>query len=143
MEAVLLVVAKAQRDGRSWQAPALTAQLLLVGGTAWKVLAGRAPAKVPRGRANPLTKPGLQELWDKLEWVPHPDTEQEVAYLHEFLVLLGLPAKSLTKRSKAFNKILAKSTCEDRVEQAKLENKAGRAPWLASKRALRVLYKAL
>ena len=79
----------------------------------------------------------------KLEWVPHPDTEQEVAYLHEFLVLLGLPAKSLTKRSKAFNKILAKSTCEDRVEQAKLENKAGRAPWLASKRALRVLYKAL
>jgi hypothetical protein len=143
VEGVLLVATKARRDGRSWQAPTLTAELLLVGGTDWLTLAGKALAKTVRGRANPLTKPSLSELWDQVEWVPHPTAKGKLGYLTDFLAALGLPTKSLGKRSKAFNKILAKSKCTHRLEQLKLNNKAGKEPWLARKAAFRVLYEAL
>jgi len=51
VEAVLLLAARADKVGRSWQAPTLAAQLLVADGSDWQTLAGRAPAKIPRGRA--------------------------------------------------------------------------------------------
>lgn len=143
IEAVMLVAVRARRDGRVWQSPLLVAQLLLVGGAEWKTLAGQAPTRIPRGRADPTAKPSLPQVWGKVEWVTHPQTEEKVGYLKHFLRALNLPADSLKKRAKAFNKILEQSGCADRVRTARLPGKCGSRPWLASKDVLRRLYGAL
>jgi len=144
-EAVLLLATKAQRDGRGWRAPTLVAELLLVGASGWQNLTRGPPAKTPRGKANPHTKPALQEVWTKLKnkRVKHPETGRKLYRLNDFLDLLGLPTKSLGKRSKTFNTFLSKEGCADRVEQVKLPNLGGSEPWLASKDAVRCLYKQL
>jgi hypothetical protein len=141
VEAVLLVAAKAQRDGRRWQSPQLVAKLHLMQNDTWQAL--NTPSFTVRGKANPCSKPGLQAVWNQMEWVDHPTTQTKVGFLNHFLKALKLPRKTLGKRSKAFNKVLANAGLSDRLETVCLPNTSGQQPWVATKAAFRCLYNAL
>lgn len=143
LEGVMIVAAKASRDGRIWQSPDLVAQLLVAGSSEWQTIAGKSPIKPLRGKAKCNTKPALQDCLDQTEWVTHPVTRQRVGYLNHFLVALGLPENSLSKRTPGFNTLLQQEGLTDRVTRVKLPHQPGQAPWLASREALRCLYRAL
>lgn len=141
VEAALLIATKAQRDGRAWHTPKLASFLALASGGGWQPLSGMS---VPvRGRANPSTKPGLQEVWNGMEWSAHPHTQEKVGFVKHFLKALKLPRTSLGKRSKAFNKLLANAGVDGRLERVSMPSKAGSRPWVASKDVFRCLYYGL
>ena len=90
--AVLLVAVRAHRHGSTWEPKPLVAQLLLSGSEDWKTLAGRPPAFKRAGKTNPLTKPSLQEVCDKLgKGEVCPAMRQQLFHLKHFLQVLKLP----------------------------------------------------
>ena len=143
IEGVALLVTKAIKDGPGWQSPEICMELFLDDGGGWQTLAGRALGKLPRGRANPMTKPSLQECLDQVEWLPHPQTNLTVGYLQDFLRALGLSSINPGRRAASFNKMLREAGSGEVVEQVKIANKSGRPPWVASRAALRCVYRAL
>jgi hypothetical protein len=146
VDAVALVATKVYKDGRLWQSPKLVIQLLKRGeDEQWTTLAGKGPKKIPRGKA--LGKPGLQHLWDTLRStmvkLPGQAAPMKHFYVQDFLNGLGLPWKSIGKRSVAFNATLAEAGVTDQLFQQRVAGQCGLATWVASKDALRVLYNAL
>jgi hypothetical protein len=148
VDAVLLVATKLKPDGASWQDPETVAQLLLSGkGKEWQTVAGNSPVKIPRGKAK--QKPSLQHIWDTTQHetlkLRGDRQKRKYWYLGDFLPKLGLPGKSLKKRSVAFNQTLAQKGFKekDMVSQVQVPGKAGSLPWLASTSAIRGLYEAL
>ena len=138
--AVMLVAVKAHREGPAWQPKVLVSQLLLSICTEWQTLAGRLPALKIAGRANPFTKPSLQEVCDKLgEAEVCPATRNNVFHLKHFLKA----CTSLKKRMIAFHKMLSRSKVLSKFRQTKCPGMPGSLPWMGTNAMFRALYKSL
>jgi hypothetical protein len=144
--AVMMVVVKCYRDRQVWKPRVMLAQLLLAGAgeDQWKTLAGTVPSnKVSPGRLNPVTKPGLQELWGALEKWYHPDTGELMHLLKQFLDEMKLPSRSLKKRMVTFHAILAEHGNGEEFEMVKFTGRAGSRPWAGTRDMYRTLWRHL
>ena len=74
-----------------------------------------------------------------MEWTKDADGHK-VGHLKHFLVALGLPGDSTSKRGPELNKHLASAKHPERLEQKALPGKCGLQPFVASKATFRVLY---
>ena len=142
VEALLLVVTKAQRNGTAWLPPKLSAELLLAKGGGWQQVYGDSlRRKRKRGTAG-HSKPLLGQVWARMgrfERYPGADDHrQQLGHLKHFLQALDLPAGNPGKRARAWNRLLRKAG-RGLLQQVKLET-PGKTPWLATKATFRFLY---
>ena len=111
----------AARIGRHWQAP--------------------PPAFKRAGKTNPLTKPSLQEVFDKLgKGEVCPAMRQQLFHLKNFLQVLQVPCTSLKKRLAAFHQMLMQAGVPSKFRQVKSPGTPGRPPWMGTKTMYRALY---
>ena len=66
-----------------------------------------------------------------------------VGLLKHFLENLSLAGKSPGQRAETFNAMLRDRGCSGKLYEARLKNKCGRAPWVATKDAYRAVYNFL
>jgi len=97
VEAVMLVVAKVEQVGASWQLQGLVAELKLADNSEWQEVAGRAPKPIARGRSDPCRKPTWQQLQVKLEEWKDPESGEPLYLLNHLLKEMRLPCKPLKK----------------------------------------------
>ena len=139
MDALLLVVAKAEKDGPTWLVPRLSAELLLADGGGWQHLLGQNLRKRKRGTVCP--KLPLRQVWGKMEFCRRPGEDgnsEKVGYLKHFLEALGLPATDTGRRAETFNKQLDRAGL-DVFEQLDM-GEAGLDPWVGTKATFRFVY---
>jgi hypothetical protein len=136
--AVLLLVARVEKVGVAWGAPALTASLYKRGSDGWVDVVG--PVKrVARGRCK-ITKPSLASVWEKMEWIDLVGpTPRKVGLLKHFLLAFELQGQTVGERAETYNHKLQRSSHAGRLFVARVK-RAGRAPWVADKATFRALY---
>ena len=84
----------------------------------------------------------LHEVWAAMEWSSTAQG-QEVGLFRHFLAALGLPVNNAGQRAGTMNAMLQERRVSGRVFEAKLAQKAGRKPWVATKATFRALYNYL
>ena len=134
--AVLLLAARVEQQGASWQVCDLQASLRLAGHTAWKDLAGGGPKKVARGQS--ANKPSLVEVLSGMKWVATAGGEK-VGLLSDFLVKARAKHRHPGQRASTFNALLEKSGRPGRLMKVKLPNRCGRIPWVGDQAVFREL----
>ena len=142
VEALLLVVTKAQRNGHAWLPPKLSAELLLASGGGWQQVVGDSlRRKRKRGTAG-ASKPLLGQVWKRMGPFERPpgtdDSAERLGHLKHFLLALGLAGDSPGRRARAWNRVLRKAG-RSVLQRVQLET-PGKKPWLGTKATFRFLY---
>ena len=84
-------------------------------------------------------KPPLAQVWGRMEWVTAGNGEK-VGLLKHFMMALGLKAEHPGQRAGTYNKLLQHAGHGGRLRERRVENRAGRKPWVATKDTYRQLY---
>ena len=74
-----------------------------------------------------------------MEWVTAGNGEK-VGLLKHFMMALGLKAEHPGQRAGTYNKLLQHAGHGGRLRERRVENRAGRKPWVATKDTYRQLY---
>ena len=137
LSGVMLLAARVSKAGRGrWGEPTLLATLLRSTDTNWLDLSG--VRRVARGQCR-TTKPSLKALWSKMEWF-ETRAGDKVGLLKHFLSAMDVFNLQPGERAATYNKLLRQRGFQGRVFEARLANKAGRPPWVATKDTFRELY---
>ena len=146
VEALLFVATKAEKNGKSWGRPRLTAELLLASGGNWQQLVGSSLHKKRKRGTVGEQKPSLTEVWASMTsaggWAERPGAEgggEKLGRLKHFLRAVGLPNGNPGKRARPWNKKLGRAG-HDLPEQVQLET-PGKKPWVGTKETFRYLHK--
>ncbi len=143
VDAVMLVAARVEQLGASWQLRGLVAELKLADGSEWQKVAGRAHKPITRGRSDPRRKPAWQQVLDKLEEWKDPESGEPLYLLNHFLKEMRLPCRSLKKRSAGFHQILRSHGINAKFVPKLFPNCPGQRPIVGTEEMFRCLWEAL
>ena len=141
----ILLACKIQKfAGGAWDRPALVCKLLTGSGEELNISPGGVVTN--RGRCKAQAKPSLGQVWAAMKWAPLQEDPEGPQYskVANLLKQLGLKTGNAPKRSKIFNKSLARiQGFTGRILHKKLSGVPGKKPWVADKDTLREVYKLL
>ncbi len=83
--------------------------------------------------------PPLAQVLDKMEWVTAA-SGGKVGYVKHFLKELKLKNQHSGEKAGTWNKLLRAAGHTGRLQQTRLANRPGRAPWVGSKDVFRALW---
>ena len=139
--AVLLLAARASKEGGRWAKPTLLATMLATTQQGWRDLSG-ACRKVARGQCATQKLP-LAAVFERMEWFSCEKTRpKKVGVLKHFFAALELPGASVGKRAATFNQRLKEAGHVERLFELKVQ-RAGKKPWVGTKDAFRAIYNFL